>query len=124
MPELSFRQAVERVRKEKGAAFAFCPIADERTPRKNVDSVGANLFVVAYCAGHEAQPEQNPEYYVRYIGGFYRTASLAREKYLPDEVPQEAREASYRFLYGFNETLLNGELRAIHHELELLAEPV
>lgn len=124
MPQLSFQQAVERVRKEKGAAFAFLPIADERSPRKNVDSVGANLFVLAHCASYEAQPEQNPEYYVHYVGGLYRTASLARERYRPDEVPLEAREASYRFLYGFNETLLSGELQAIHHELELLAEPV
>lgn len=122
MPQLSFQQAVERARKEKGAAFAFCPIADERTPRNNPDSVGANLFVVAHCAGHGAQPERNPEYYVHYVGGLYRTSSLARERYRPDQVPLEAREASYRFLYGFDETVLNGELQAIHHELQLRAE--
>ena len=124
MLRLSFQQAVERVRKEKGAAFAFCPIADERPARKKLDSVGANLYVVASCAGHEAEPEQNPEYYVHYVGGRYRTSSLARETYRPDEVPLEAREASYRFVYGFDETMLNGELQAIHHELELRAEPL
>jgi len=122
MPQLSFRQAVERVRKEKGAAFAFLPIADERAPRKDPGSVGANLFVLTHCAGHEAQQQQNAEHCVYYVGGLYRTSSLVRERYRPDQVPLEAREASYRFLYGFDETVLNGELQAIHHELELRAE--
>ena len=124
MPELSFEQAVERVRKEKGAAFAFCPIADERTPGKNLGSVGANLFVLAHCAGHEAPQHQIPGYCVHYVGGLYRTSSLVRERYRPDHVPLEAQEASYRFLYGFDETLLRGELQAIHQELQRQAEPL
>ena len=123
MPQLSFRQAVERVRKEKkGAAFAFCPIADERTLRRNPGSVGANLFVLAQCVGEEAQAKQNPEYCVHYVGGLYRTSSLVRQRYQPDQVPREAREASYRFLYGFDESVLNGELQTIHYELQLRAE--
>ena len=122
MPQLSFQQAVERVRKEKGAAFAFCPIAGKRTSRKNSGAVGANLFVLAHCAGAEAQPQQNPEYCVYYVGGRYRTSSLVRESYRPDEVLLEAREATYRFLPGFDETVLSGELQAIHRQLERLAE--
>ena len=122
MPQLSFRQAVERVRKEKGAAFAFCPIADEQTPRMNLGCVGANLFVLAHRAGEEAQAKQKPEYCVHYVGGLYRTSSLVRERFQPDQVPREAREASYRFLNSFDETLLNGELQTIHCELQLRAE--
>jgi hypothetical protein len=120
MPLLSFPQAVERVRTEKGAAFAFCPIADARNSDRNRGCVGANLFVLAHCVDSERQ--QNPEYCVHYVGGLYRSSSLVRERYRSDQVPLDAREAHYRFLRRFDETMLDGELQTIRNELRLQAE--
>lgn len=122
MPQLTFQEAVERVRNEKGAAFAYCPFTHERATLADVDPLGANLYVVAHCSGHESRPNENPEYYVHYIGGRYRTTSLARERYWPENVPLEARKATYRFLRKFDEAVLRGDLQTIHRELQRSAE--
>ena len=113
MPELSFDEAVRRVRSEKAAAFAFCPIPGSAHRRY----VGANLFVVAHRAGGAES-----DYCVHYVGGRFGTLSLARESYPPDAVPPSARQARYRLLSDFNEGVLGGDLQAIHRELQRRAE--
>lgn len=118
MPLLGFRQAVERVRQRRGAAFAFCPFADETTDCTDVGRLGANLYVVAECPAHELSRGEHPDYCVYYVGGRYGTASLARETYRPHKVPREAQEVNYRPLKEFNETLLRNDLQSIHHELK------
>lgn len=118
MPLLDFREAVERVRQQKGAAFAFCPFADETTDRTDADRAGANLYVIAQCPAHELPRGEQSDYYVYYVGGRYGTTSLARETYRPGKVPREARETNYRPLKEFNETLLRNDLQNIHRELE------
>ena len=115
---LDFRQAVERVRQQRGAAFAFCPFADETTDCTDADRAGANLYVVAECPAHELLRREHPGYCVYYVGGRYGTTSLARETYRPHKVPREAQEANYRPLKEFNEALLRNDLRNTHHELK------
>jgi len=122
MPQLPFYEAVERVRNEKGAAFAYCPFTHERVTLADVDPLGANLYVLAHCSDHESRPNENPKYCVYYIGGRYRTSSLVRERYWTGSVPLEAREATYRFLRKFDEAMLRGDLQAIHRELQRSAE--
>ena len=122
MPPLSFEQAVERLMQEKGAAFAFCPYTDEAAGRTNDQFAGANVFVIAYCREHDARPDAHPEYWLHYVGGRYGTVSLARERYRPEQVPLEAREATYRLLPELDEAALRGELQAMHRELQLSAD--
>lgn len=122
--QLTFHEAVERVRNEKGAAFAYCPFTHERATPGDVDPLGANLYVLTYCSDHESRPDGNPECCVHYIGGWYWTSSPVRERYRPGNAPLEARKAIYRFLRKFDETMLHGDLQAIHRELQRSAEPV
>ena len=124
MPQLTFHEAVERVGNEKGAAFACCPFTHEQPNPAEGDLLGANIYVVAHCSGYESLPNEIPKYYVHYVGGRYRTSSLVRERYWPESVPREAREATYRFLRKFDEAMLRGDLQAIHCELQRSAESV
>jgi len=124
MAQLTFQQAVERVTLEKRWAFAFCPFTDESTPRTNVHSAGANIFVLVHGPDHALRPNQRPEYRVHYVGGRYGTRGLAREEYSPRNVPLEAREANYRLLQRFDEAALYNELKIIHCELQRWAEPL
>src|SRR5258706_9385025 len=95
---LSFRQAVEQVRNEKAAAFAYCAFTDARATGTDPAPIGANLFVLTRCATRE--------YCMHYIGGRYGTRSLGRERYGPDQIPNDARLANYQVLKEFDETLL------------------
>ena len=122
MPPLNYQQAVERVRQEKGAAFAFCPYTDEAAGRTNDQFAGANIFVLAYCREHDARPDAQPEYWLHYVGGRYGTATPPRERFRPEQVPLEAKQATYRLLPALDEAVLRGELQAVHRELQLLAE--
>jgi hypothetical protein len=122
MPELSFREAVERVMRQEGAAFAFCPYTDETTVRTHGEGAGANLFVIACRPAREPQPGGRPECCIYYVGGRYGTTSLARETYRLEEAPREAREASYFLLKEFDEAVLRNELGIIRRELLRRAE--
>ena len=119
---LSFAQAVERVMQKKGAAFAFCPYADEAAGRTNDPFAGASLYVLTYCREHAARPDAHPEYWLHYVGGRYGVATPPRERCRPEQVPREAQQATYRLLPELNETLLRGELQAVHRALQILAE--
>ena len=121
-PPLSFAQAVERVMQEKSAAFASCPYADEAATLANDQGAGANIYVLAYCREHRAKPEAHPEYWLHYVGGRFGTATPPRESYRPEQVPLEARQATYRLLPELNEAILRGELWSIHRALHVLAE--
>jgi len=118
VPLLDFRQVVERVRQQRGAAFAFCPFADETTDRTDADHAGANLYVIAEYPAHELPRGEHPDYCVYYVGGRYGTTSLARETYRPHNVPREAQAANYRPLKEFNEALLRNDLQNSPHELK------
>lgn len=118
---LDFRQAVERLGRHGGAAFALCPFADETTSRAEPGRAGANLYVITEAPADEPRRE-NPDYRVYYVGGRYGTTSLARETYRPFTVPLEAQQAKYRPLKEFSETLLHGDLKNIHQELTRRAQ--
>lgn len=118
MPELNFREAIERVRQREGAAYAFCPFTDETTVRTEVGGAGANLYVIARSPDHELQLGEHPEVCIYYVGGRYGTTFLARETYWPGKVPREAQAASYRPLKEFDKAVLCNELQIIHRELQ------
>ena len=122
MPPLNFAQAVERMMQEKGAAFAFCPYTDEAAGRTKDQFAGANIFVLTYCREHGARPDAYPEYWLHYVGGRYGTATPPRERFRPERVPLEAKQATYRLLPELDEAVLRGELQAVHRGLQLLAE--
>jgi len=119
---LSFAQAIERVIREKGAAFAFCPYTDEAASRADDSFSGASLYVLTYCREHAARSEAHPECWLHYIGGRYGIATPPRERYRPEQAPREAKQATYRLLPELSEDLLRGELRAVHRVLQLLAD--
>jgi hypothetical protein len=121
MPELGFQDAVERVARHGGAAFAFRPIADEKDARAPAPSAGGNLFVIARCPTREPHRGQ-PQICIYYVGGRYGTTSLARETYALEAAPREAREASYLPLKEFDESMLRNDLQSIHRELLRRAE--
>jgi diguanylate cyclase (GGDEF)-like protein len=122
-PLLDFGQAAERARRGQGAAFAFCPIAGAPAPRRDAACAGANLFVVADGAGGARRSRADAGYRVIYVGGRFGTDSLVRMTFAPSAVPREAREARYRPLAQFDESLLRGDLHRIHAALALRALP-
>ena len=119
---LSFPQAVQRVTQGKGAAFAFCPYTNEAAGRANGPFTGASIYVLIYCREHGSRASAHPEYWMHYIGGRYGNATPPRERYRPEQVPREAKQATYRLLPELNETLLRGELQAVHRVLQILAD--
>ena len=122
MPPLSFARAVERVTQEKSAAFAFCPYVDEAAAFANDRITGANIYVLTRCREHGARPDAHPEYWLHYVGGRFGNATPPRERFRPDQVPLEAKQAMYRLLPELSEAMLRGELWSIHRALQLLAE--
>ena len=123
IPPLSFAQAVERVMQEKSAAFAFCPYTDEAAGRTDDPFANANIYVLICCRQHGAWPDADPDCWLHHLGGrYYGTATPPRERYRPEQVPLEAKLATYRLLPELNEAVLRGKLWAVHRVLLLLAE--
>ena len=86
---MTYEEAVAYVMQEKAAAYTFIP------KMRGGKAVGGGAYVIAYDEGHETEPDEWFEYNVHYGGGLFRSSSGEEEIYGPDDVPDEARSASY-----------------------------
>lgn len=79
----TFDQAVDYVKRANGEAFAFIP-------EKRLNKViGGRIYLIVF---HDDADEVS----VHYSGGLFQSSTGEEEIYDLDEVPEEARRASYQ----------------------------
>lgn len=90
METLSYKHAVQYIRKEHAAVFAFVP------EKQGSQVIGGEIYILAWNQDVERDPEDAAEYYLYFLGGRFGSSSGEEETYWPEDIPDEAKQLTYR----------------------------
>ena len=114
----SYEDTIAHIKYHKGTAFAFIPKQRDPLAKSGpgLETVGGDIFIIAYCEEHEDDPAIYPVFYVYHTSGLFNSTRGEQRTYRPAHVPAPAKNASYQ-MTEFDLGYLNSELEFVLQEL-------